>query len=246
MSLPEVTSREQWLVARKELLAREKELTRLRDALNADRRRLPMVRIDKEYVFEGPEGRTTLLDLFGEHRQLIAQHFMFAPDWEKGCPSCTAAVDEWCSPGLIGHLAVRSTAFAVVARAPLAKLEAYRAKRGWSVPFYSSHDSDFNYDFHVSFDEAITPLEYNYRNQGELLAAGIDWIKDGAEIGGLSCFVRDGDEVFHTYTTYARGGEAVGGGNYFLDMTALGRQEHWEEPKGRAGVTRDAVPDFAA
>ena len=244
MSLPEVTSREQWLAARKELLVREKELTRLRDALNTDRRRLPMVRIDKPYVFDGPGGRATLLEMFGEHRQLIVQHFMFASDWEEGCPSCSSTADE-IAPGVRAHLEARSTAFAVIARAPLAKIEAYRAKRGWSFPFYSSYGSDFNYDFHVSFDEAIAPLEYNYRTNEELVAAGLDWLKDATEMPGLSCFLRNGDDVFHTYSAYARGTESTVATYQFIDMTALGRQEDWEEPKGRGGEARGAVPDFA-
>jgi predicted dithiol-disulfide oxidoreductase (DUF899 family) len=245
MSLPQVASREEWLVARKGLLAREKELTRVRDALNADRRRLPMVKIDKEYVFEGPDGRARLVDLFGGHRQLIVQHFMFDPAWDEGCPSCSAAADEN-SPGLRSHLSARGTSFAAVARAPLAKIEAYKALRGWTFPFYSSHGSDFNYDFHVSFDGAIAPIEYNYRNSAELAHAGIDWVTDGLEMPGFSCFLSDGNEVFHTYSTYARGSEALGGSYYFLDMTALGRQEEWEEPKGRADGARPPVPDFAA
>jgi predicted dithiol-disulfide oxidoreductase (DUF899 family) len=244
MSLPQVTSREEWLFARKQLLAREKELTRARDALSADRRRLPMVKIEKEYVFEGPDGSTTLLDLFDGRRQLIVQHFMFAPEWEDGCPSCTAAADEN-SPGLREHLGARDTSFAVIARAPIAKIEDYKARRGWTFPFYSSYGSDFNYDFHVSFDESIAPIEYNYRSKAELAAVGLDWIADGTEMPGFSCFLRDGDEVFHTYSAFARGGEALGGSYYFLDFTALGRQEEWEEPKGRAGEGRPAVPDFA-
>jgi predicted dithiol-disulfide oxidoreductase (DUF899 family) len=245
MSLPEIASREDWLVARKELLAKEKELTRVRDALNADRRRLPMVRIDTEYVFEGPDGDATLVDLFDGQRQLILQHFMFYPDWDEGCPSCTASVDEN-SAGLRAHLSARSTAYAAVARAPIAKILAYKASHGWTFPFYSSHGSDFNYDFHVSFDKAIAPIQYNFRSAAELAQAGLDWITDGLEMPGFSCFLRDGDEVFHTYSTYARGAEALGGSYYFLDLTALGRQEDWEEPKGRSGSARPPVPDFAA
>lgn len=245
MSLPEIASREEWLVARKELLAKEKELTRVRGALNVDRRRLPMVRIVGEYVFEGPDGRASLVDLFEGHRQLIVQHFMFDPDWDEGCPSCTATVDEN-SSGLRAHLSARSTAFAAVARAPIAKILAYKASRGWTFPFYSSYGSDFNYDFHASFDEAIAPIEYNFRSAAELAQAGFDWITDGVEMPGFSCFLREGDEVFHTYSTYARGGEALGGSYYFLDLTALGRQEGWEEPKDRSDSARPPVPDFAA
>ena len=170
MSLPQVVSRDDWLVARRALLAREKELTQVRDALSADRRRLPMVRVDKDYRFEGPAGEVGLIDLFDGRRQLITQHFMFHPDWEDGCPSCSAAADEN-SPGLRAHLAARDTSFAAVARAPLAKIDAYRLRRGWSFPFYSSYGNDFNYDFHVSFDESQAPIEYNYRTKSELAQA---------------------------------------------------------------------------
>jgi predicted dithiol-disulfide oxidoreductase (DUF899 family) len=244
MSLPQVVSRDEWLVARRALLAREKELTRVRDALSADRRRLPMVRVEQDYRFEGPEGEVGLVELFAGRRQLIIQHFMFHPDWEDGCPSCTAACDEN-SAGLREHLAARDTSFAAVARAPLAKIEAYRLSRGWTFPFYSSHGSDFNYDFHVSFEESRAPIEYNYRSKAELAEAGMDWVKDGLEMPGWSCFLRDGDDVFHTYSTFARGAEALGGSYYFLDLTALGRQEEWEEPKDRGGDGRPAIPDFA-
>src|SRR4051795_1056339 len=189
MSVPDVVSREQWLAARKALLAKEKELTRTRDALNAERRMLPMVEIDKPYVFEGPEGEATLLDLFDGRRQLILIHFMFRPDWEDGCPSCTAGADEM-APGLIAHLNARETSLAYVARAPLAKIERYKAKRGWTFPFYSSFGSDFNYDFHVTLDESVAPPEYNYRPFSER-----------GEYPGTSCFLRDGDRIFHTYST---------------------------------------------
>src|SRR4249919_157661 len=140
MSLPDVVSREEWLEARKALLAREKEMTRAIDALNADRRRLPMVLVDKDYRFQGPDGEVGLLDLFEGRRQLFLQHFMFDPGWEDGCPSCTAAADE-VSDGLLRHLAARDTSFAVVSRAPLDKLERYQAKRGWTFPWYSSSGS---------------------------------------------------------------------------------------------------------
>src|ERR1700716_4350051 len=135
MSLPEVVSREGWLSARQQLLVREKELTRARDALNADRRRLPMVRIDKDYVFEGPEGRASLLDLFDGRRQLIVRHFMFYPSWEDGCPSCSYGAEK-ISPGLLRHLHLRHTSMVVVSRAPLARIESYRARRGWTFPWY--------------------------------------------------------------------------------------------------------------
>lgn len=247
MSLPQVVSREEWLAARKELLAREKAATRARDELNAARRSLPMVEIDKEYVFEGPHGKVTLLDLFEGRHQLIVQHFMFGPDWDAGCPSCTAGSDE-ISPGLLKHLNVRDTTLAVIARAPLSKIAAYKASRDWAFPFYSSYGSDFNYDFHVTLDESVIPVEYNYRTAAEHKAGGTGGYVEGdqpLERPGHSCFLRVGDDVFHTYSVYGRGDESLGGSYYFLDLTALGRQEDWEEPKGRAESVRAAIPDFA-
>jgi predicted dithiol-disulfide oxidoreductase (DUF899 family) len=247
MSLPNVVSREEWLTARKELLAKEKELTRRRDALNAERRRLPMVRIDKDYVFEGPEGKVGLVDLFEGRLQLILGHFMFDPSWEDGCPSCSAGADE-VSKGLLEHLHARDTTLAYVSRAPLEKLERYKAKKGWTFPWYSSYGSDFNYDFHVTMDESVAPLEYNYRTKAEHEQAGTAYYFEGEqpiEEPGSSYFLRDDDIVFHTYSTFGRGAEQTGGSYYFLDLTALGRQEDWEEPKGRAEAAHRASPDFA-
>jgi predicted dithiol-disulfide oxidoreductase (DUF899 family) len=246
-NLPEIVSRDEWTAARRDLLTSEKEALRAKDALNTRRRRLPMVRVEKQYTFEGPDGPRTLADLFDGRRQLIVQHFMFDPEWEDGCGSCTAAVDEL-SDGLLRHLAARDTSYAIVGRAPIAKLEKYRAKRGWSIPLHSSAGSDFNYDFHVTIDESVAPVEFNYRGPDELRAAGMDWLLDPAnqpmEQPGVSCFLRVGEDVFHTYSTFARGTEQSGGSYGFLDMTALGRQEDWEEPKGRSGVSRGAVPSF--
>ncbi len=248
MSLPEIASREEWLAARKELLTREKELTRLNDALNADRRRMPMVAIAKEYTFTGPDGVVGLADLFDGRRQLIIQHFMFDPAWDDGCSSCTASVDEL-SAGLLEHLHARETTFVLVSRAPFAKLDAYRTRRGWDVPWYSSFGGDFNYDFHVTLDESVAPLEVNYRTGAELeQAEGAAWVTRAAqpiELPAVSCFLRDGDGIFHTNSTYARGTEYLSGAYTFLDLTALGRQEDWEEPKGRTVAARGAVPDFS-
>ncbi|HEY0805047.1 MAG TPA: DUF899 domain-containing protein [Pseudonocardiaceae bacterium] len=230
MSLPEVVARDEWLAARRQLLLREKELTRQRDVLNADRRRLPMVRIEKDYVFEGPDGKAGLLDLFGDSRQLIVYHAMFDPSWDAACPSCSAGMDE-SSPAVIAHLKARATSYVRVARAPYPKIAAYQAGRGWTFPWYSSYDSDFNYDFQVTLDASATPIEYNYRPADAL-------VQDGAtELPGFSCFLRDGDAVFHTYSAYARGTEPHNGTYPLLDLTALGRQEAWEEPKGRADKT---------
>ncbi len=248
MSLPQVVSRDEWLVARKELLAKEKELTRRRDALNAERRRLAMVEIEKDYFFEGRDGTASLLDLFEGQRQLIVGHFMFNPSWDDGCPSCSAGADE-ISDGLLEHLHVRDTRLVQVSRAPLEKLERYKARKGWTFPWYSSYGSDFNYDFHVTLDESVAPLEYNYRTRAEHEQAGTAYYLEGEqpiEEPGSSYFLRDGDRVFHTYSTYGRGAEMTGGSYYFLDLTALGRQEDWEEPKGRATSARGAIPDFSA
>ena len=248
MSLPEVTSREQWLVARKELLVREKELTRQRDALTADRRRLPMVRIEKDYVFEGPAGRAGLLDMFEGCSQLILQHVMFDPGWDDACPGCSAGFDEM-APGLLVHLRSRDTAFAGVSRAPLAKLAACQARKGWEFAWFSSAGSDFNYDFHVTADEAVAPVEYNYRTRAQEMQLDADAAELGktpAELPGVSCFLRDGDSIFHTYSTYARGSDPTIGAYALLDLTALGRHEDWEEPKGRVARPHPADPTFTS
>lgn len=243
--LPKIVTRDEWLAARKELLTKEKEATRARDALNAERRRLPMVEIDKEYVFEGPDGKASLLDLFDGRSQLIVGHFMFAPDWEQGCSSCSAGADEM-SSGHLRHLHARDTSFVYVSLAPLAKIERYKERKGWTFPWYSSYGSDFNYDFHVTLDESVTPLVYNYRSKIEHAQVGESIFegKQPMEMPGRSCFLRDGDRIFHTYSVYARGLEQAGGSYYFLDETALGLQEFWEEPKGRTVAPRGAVPNF--
>jgi predicted dithiol-disulfide oxidoreductase (DUF899 family) len=245
MSLPNVVSRDVWLAERKALLAEEKAMTRARDALSTKRRQLPMVEVDKDYVFEGPEGKVGLRDLFDDRRQLIVQHFMFDPTWDDGCPSCTAAADEH-SAGLVAHLRARDTNFVVVSRAPLEKIERYKATRGWTFPWYSSFGSDFNYDFNVTIDASVAPVMWNYRTLDELEQVDMGWLGEGSsEQPGYSMFLRDGDDVFHTYSVYARGTEMLGGGYYFLDLTALGRQEEWEEPKGRADKARASLPDFS-
>ena len=247
MPLPPIVSREEWLEARTALLAEEKELTRARDALNVRRRHLPMVEIDRPYAFEGPEGEVGLLDLFEGRRQLVVGHFMFDPDWDEGCPSCTAGADEL-APGLLEHLHARATSFAYVSRAPLAKLEAYKARRGWTFPWYSSFGSAFNHDFGVTVDESVAPAHYNYKTRAEHERAGTGYYFEGEqpiEEPGTSAFLRDGDRVFHTYSTFGRGAEWLGGSYAFLDLTALGRQEAWEEPKGRADAPHGADPSFA-
>jgi predicted dithiol-disulfide oxidoreductase (DUF899 family) len=247
MSLPQVVAREKWLVARKELLAKEKELTRQRDALNVERRTLPMVKVEKDYVFDGPNGPARLIDMFEGRPQLIIYHFMFDPEWEDGCPSCTAGTDEL-SAGFLEHLHTRDTSYAMVSRAPLAKLERWKAKKGWDLPWYSSFGTDFNYDFGVTIDESVGSGQYNYRTKSEFEAMGSDFFASDQpfEMPGRSCFLQADGRVFHTYSQYARGLESTGGSYYFLDLTALGRQEDWEEPKGRATSARAAVPDFSA
>lgn len=246
MSLPTVASREDWLAARKELLAKEKDLTKRRDALNAERRSLPMVEVEKDYVFDGPNGPVHLIDVFEGRAQLIIYHFMFDPEWEDGCPSCTAGTDEL-SDGFFEHIHTRDVSYAMVSRAPLAKLERWKAEKGWDLPWFSSFGTDFNYDFGVTIDESVMPGEYNYRTKAEFEAMGSDLFEADQpfELPGRSCFLQVDGRVFHTYSQYARGLESTGGSYYFLDFTALGRQEEWEEPKGRSESARSATPDFA-
>ena len=167
MSLPEVVSHDEWRAARVALLEQEKALTRQRDAVSEARRRLPMVEVVKDYRFTGPQGEVGLLDLFEDRLQLIVGHFMFHPEWEDGCPSCSAGADE-VADGLLEHLHIRDTTLAYVSRAPLETIERYKAKKGWTFPWYSSHGSEFNYDFHATLDATVAPLEYNFRGADEL------------------------------------------------------------------------------
>jgi predicted dithiol-disulfide oxidoreductase (DUF899 family) len=221
MDYPNIVSREEWLEARKELLAKEKEETKRRDELRAQRRSLPMVEVEKDYVFESPDGEARLLDMFEGRRQLVVQHFMFDPEWENGCPSCSYAADDL---GDLSHLHDLDTSFAAISRAPLEKIEAYRAKKGWTFPWYSSYGSDFNYDFQATADASVAPVYVNYRTADELEEAGIPSDMKG-EIPGYSVFIRDGERVFHTYSTYARGVELLNLSTQFIDLTPLGRQE---------------------
>jgi predicted dithiol-disulfide oxidoreductase (DUF899 family) len=222
---PPITSREEWLTARKALLAKEKQLTKERDALNASRRRLPMVRVDKDYTFEGPDGKKTLLDLFDGRRQLVVYHFMFDPAWENGCPGCTGLVN---ALGDLSMLDSRDTTFVLISRAPFAKLERYKAARGWNRPWYSSFGSDFNYDFHVTFDEGVVPVMHNYNDRAELERRGELRFAKG-ESHGTSVFFRIDDTVFHTYSTFARGCEGITNSFSLLDLTPYGRQEEFED-----------------
>ena len=247
MSLPRIGTRDEWLAARKELLAKEKDLTAQRDALNVERRNLPMVEIDEDYTFAGPTGPARLVDLFDGRPQLIIYHFMFDPEWEDGCPSCTAGTDEL-SDGFLAHLHTRDTSYALVSRAPLEKLERWKARKGWTIPWYSSFGTDFNYDFGVTVDESRGQGRYNYRTRAEFEAMGSDFFDSAQpfEMPGRSCFLQVDGRVFHTYSQYARGLESTGGSYYFLDLTALGRQEEWEAPKGRSQSARSARPDFTS
>ncbi|MEM9011380.1 MAG: DUF899 family protein [Pseudomonadota bacterium] len=226
---PDIVSREDWLRARRDLLDEEKALTRARDAVAARRRRLPMVKVEREYTFTGPRGPLSLRDLFGGQERLFLGHFMFAPDWQEGCASCTHLADE-ISDGHLRHLAENDTAFAYVSRAPIEKIEAYKATRGWRFAWVSSHGSDFNYDFGVTLDRSRDATEYNYKSEEALAAMGLT-LADGQsmELPGFSAFLRIDEEVFHTYSTYARGGEAIGGSHYILDMTVWGRRQSFED-----------------
>jgi predicted dithiol-disulfide oxidoreductase (DUF899 family) len=208
MNLPPVVSPTEWDAARDALLADEKAATRAGNVLAARRRRLPIVQIEKSYVFDSPDGKVTLLDLFEGRRQLLLYHFMFGPNQDVGCDGCSMFVDQI---GHLAHLNARNTSFALVSRAPIAKIEAYRKRMGWAIPWYSSFESDFNVDFGVGPEK---PQVGAYQ--------------DG-ESFGLSVFIRTGDDVFRSYFTTHRGVEALGSVWTFLDLTPLGRQEEWED-----------------
>jgi len=228
---PRIASRAEWLVARKQLLTMEKEETRQRDSISGERRRLPMVEVDHRYVFEGTHGKQTLLDLFEGRLQLLVYHFMFDPSWEAGCKSCSHFMDN--SAGSIVHLTARDTSFAVVSRAPIEKIELFKKRMGWTFPWVSSSANDFNYDFGVTLDPDKGDYQYNYANAGTLLAEHKIWFSKG-EMPGLSAFLRDGDRVFHTYSTYQRGLDLFLNTYNFLDQTALGRHE--EDAPGQSWI----------
>jgi predicted dithiol-disulfide oxidoreductase (DUF899 family) len=217
MARPRIVSRDAWTAARKRLLVKEKKFSRQRDALSAERRKLPIVAIEKEYVFQGPEGSRTLADLFEGKRQLLVYHFMFEPDHDEGCPSCSFVADNFAS-GLV-HLAARDTAFAVISRAPLDKIERFKNRMGWNFSWLSSFGTDFNYDFQVTLDE-----KHRVYNYAPVSAQPADRPHEG-EREGLSVFLRDGDRLFHTYSTYQRGIDSFLNTYNFLDLTPLGRQE---------------------
>jgi predicted dithiol-disulfide oxidoreductase (DUF899 family) len=212
-----IVSRDEWLAARKQLLVKEKEFTRLRDELSAERRALPWVKIEKPYLFDGPSGKETLADLFDGRSQLVVKHFMFGPEWTDGCVGCSFEVDH--IEGALVHLEHHDVTYVVVSRAPLARIEAFKQRMGWRFKWVSSYGSDFNYDFHVSFrpDEiAKGEAYYNYETRD----VGID------ELSGRSVFYMGAaGEIFHTYSSYARGGEMFLGSYAVLDITPKGRDE---------------------
>jgi len=212
-----VVSREAWLAARTDLLAREKEFTRLRDELSRRRRELPWVKVDKVYVFDGPNGHETLAELFDHRSQLVVYHFMFNPAWDQGCKHCSFWADHFDATRV--HLKHRDVSLVAVSRAPLAKIEAFRKRMGWTFKWVSSFQSDFNYDYHVSFtpDEIRRgPVFYNYANTK----------MDGEDREGVSVFYKDEHgTVFHTYSSYARGIDMLNGTYQFLDLAPKGRDE---------------------
>ena len=210
-------TRDAWLEARRDLLAAEKDLTRRNDQVAQLRRQLPWVRVDKDYMFEGPDGRQRLADLFDGRSQLLVQHFMFTPGDEEVCPSCCFMADH--SDGMTVHLAHRDVTFVAISRAPFAEIERFRRRMGWQFKWVSSHGSDFNYDFGVSFSPAEVArgkLNYNYGT----------WPHTGEEWPGVSVFYKDeAGDVFHTYSTYGRGVEVMMGTYRLLDLTPKGRDE---------------------
>ena len=212
-----IVSREQWIAARKTHLAHEKELTQARERLNEERRALPWVKVDKPYVFDGPAGKATLADLFGGRSQLVVQHFMFAPDWNEGCKSCSFWADGF--ERMIPHLAARDTTLVAVSRAPLAKLDAFKRRMGWTFDWYSSEGGGFNYDFAASF----TPEQIRDGHATYNFGASGFGIEDAP---GISVFYRDAaGDIFNTYSCFARGLDMMNAAYHYLDLTPLGRHE---------------------
>ena len=225
-----VVSRDQWIEARKQLLAKEKEFTRLRDQLSQQRRELPWERADKEYVFEGPNGKETLSQLFAGKSQLIVYHFMFDPTWEAGCKSCSFWADNF--NGIDVHLKHRAVSFLAISRAPFAKLAAYKKRMGWSFKWMSSFGTDFNYDYYVSFtpeDVAKGSAYWNYQRQKPF----------EAETVGISVLYKDpSGAVFHTYSCYSRGVDMLNGAYHYIDLTPKGRDEGEQGANPQAWVRR--------
>lgn len=217
MSEPKSVSREQWLTAREELLKKEKEFTRLRDELSQQRREMPWVKVDKDYQFKGSNGDNSLSDLFGSSRQLIVYHFMMGPDWEEGCPSCSFWADNY--NGIDIHLQHRDTQLVTISRNPLSAIQSYKERMKWDFEWFSSLDSDFNFDYGVSFDETQKErgkIDYNYQTQGFY----------NEEMPGISVFCKsESGEIFHTYSCYSRGLDMMNAAYHYLDLTPKGRDE---------------------
>lgn len=226
-----VVSHDDWIKARQQFLAKEKEFTRLRDQLSQQRRTLPWERVDKNYVFDGPDGKETLSDLFARRSQLIVYHFMFGPEWEAGCPSCSLFADNF--NGIVVHLNQRDVTFVAASRAPLNKLEAYKKRMGWSFKWVSSAANDFNQDYHVSFtpeEVAKGEIYYNYTTQQPY---------GSEEMPGAGVFCKDpGGRVFHTYSTYGRGLDMLMLNYHYLDLVPKGRDEVGLKPHAQAWVRR--------
>jgi predicted dithiol-disulfide oxidoreductase (DUF899 family) len=216
-------SREEWLAARLDLLKAEKELTRRSDELARQRRELPWVPVEMDYRFASKEGEVSLRDLFGDRSQLLVYHFMLGPSWKEGCPSCSAIADGLA--GSVSHLENHDVSVVVVSRAPLDEINAYRERMGWEVRWVSSLGSSFNYDFHVTIDPEVAPVEYNYKDLAQLEAENVAWRDWSGEQPGMSAFTRDGDDVFHTYSAYARGLDGLWAMWQWLDRAPLGRNE---------------------
>jgi predicted dithiol-disulfide oxidoreductase (DUF899 family) len=236
MNVPKVVNAADWLIARREFLDREKAFTLARDELTAARRELPMTAVDKEYVFGGPDGDRSLLDLFEGRRQLILHHVMFDPSWDEGCSSCRRQIRDL---GYLPHLYEHDTSLALVSRAPADKIAAYKRQMGWTVPYYSSFGSDFNYDFHVTLDESIEPVQINFRTKAEHEHAVGPWDIWGTELPAVSVFLRDDDDnIFLTYSAFARGLDILMFHLNYLDLTALGR-----DAQGTASWKQLSLPD---
>ncbi|HEY3869267.1 MAG TPA: DUF899 domain-containing protein [Actinocrinis sp.] len=223
---PRIVTAAEWLAARKQLQAAEEEAVDTLRQIARRRREMPAVRIEKDYVFEGPRGRAGLSDLFEGRDQLVVQHFMFDPAWEEGCPVCSYHAD---SLGHLAHLHARHTTYVAVSRAPIGKIEPFRQRMGWPFPWYSSFGSDFNHDFHVTHDESVAPVEYNFRTAQELIDRGEPWAARPGEQGGFSVFLRDGDTVLHTWSGYGPIFDLLNGTDVLLDLTPLGRQDETVE-----------------
>ena len=228
VKISHIASRQEWLAARLDLLAKEKAASRQLAALAEQRRALPAVSVDKDYVFEGPDGKVQLIDLFEGRSQLIVYHFMWLHDIDEGCPSCSFAVDDMPDPIHLNEGA--DTNLVLVSRAPYHRLSQFKSRMGWQLPFYSSHGSDFNYDFHVSSDESMAPIEYNYKDKATLVREGLDYVAaEGADGQGISVFAQDDGRVFHTYSAYGVGADVMLSTYRFLDLTPLGRQRYINE-----------------